>query len=84
MGVVGLPGATRGDAPHQMCTDVAGLELRQFEYLGDGKICVTSKTDTGQVIVSVMTASAFLNNLNLATEFLNKNLAEILSHIKVF
>jgi hypothetical protein len=55
-------------------------EIEGYEYLGDGKVLISLKT-TGERAWYLIPAGNFVQSINLATDCMNANLADILDDI---
>jgi hypothetical protein len=73
--------STTGEVTPPSCCEVAA---KQFEYLGDGKVAIMLKTETGELVRYTMAATAFMQSLKIATTFLNANVLDMLSDLKMF
>jgi hypothetical protein len=53
--------------------------LKSFEYVGNGKVCVSVKAQTGELVRFSMPTAAFLRPINAAVQCVNDHLNSVLA-----
>jgi hypothetical protein len=60
------------------------IKEHHYEYDGNGRVIVSLKTETGDVVRYTVTAAVFMQSINLAEACFNANLSRILSDFNEF
>jgi len=71
--------------PHlQLDRPLEVVELDGYEYLGGSRVLISLKTGAGDLVAYTMSTAMFVQSLNLGTECMHANLADVLTDISVF
>ena len=68
----------------ELLAHIGQAEPKSFEYLGDGRVLVSLKTTTGEMLQYVTSSAGLMRTADMATKCVNENLSDILSDIGVF